>query len=107
MGGLLVATVTFTVLVALIVALLTAVTVVPVYAAVQLAEARRFSTTRWCAIATVTVLVGLGCSYVLHQHQASRILALLPLLLTWSAPVGLWLLDAGQKRLGGTAGAHE
>ena len=107
MGGLLVATLTFTVLVVVVVALLVAVTVAPVFLAVQMAEVRRFSTTRWFFIAAGLVLVGLAAAYKLHEHEVSRLLVVLPLVLTWAAPVVLWLLEAGQTRIGGRAGAHE
>ena len=107
MVGLLVATVSFTLIVAVVVALLVAVTVVPVYVAVQMAENRGFSTTRWCAIAGAAVLVGLACAYKLHQHDVSRILVALPLAVTWVAPAVLWLLEPAQVRLGGRAGVHE
>ena len=107
MGGLLVATVTFTVIVAIVLAVLVAVTVVPVYAAVQMAEVRRFSTTRWCAVASGTVVLGLAVAYELHKHHVSRLLVVLPLVLTWAGPSALWLLEAGQTRIGGRAGAHE
>jgi hypothetical protein len=109
MVGLLVATVTFTLIVIVVVALLVAVTVVPAYIAVQMAETRRFSTTRWFGIASATIGLGLLGSYELHHHHhhVSRILVVLPLVLTWAAPAVLWLLEAGQVRLGGRAGAHE
>jgi hypothetical protein len=107
MVGLLVATVTFTLIVIIVVALLVAVTVVPAYVAVQMAETRRFSTTRWFGIAAVTTGLGLLGSYELHHHHVSRILVVLPLVLTWAAPAALWLLEAGQVRVGGRAGAHE
>jgi len=105
--GLLVATVTFTAIVALVVAVLVAVTVLPTYLAVQMAETRRFSTTRWFFVAAGTVLVGLALAYELHKHDAPRLMLLLPLLLTWSAPAALWLMESGQVRLGGRAGLHE
>ena len=107
MVGLLVATVTFTVVVIVVLAVLVAVTVVPVYVAVQMAETRRFSTTRWFVIGVVTVLVALAASYKLHEHDASRLLVVAPLVIAWAAPVVLWLLEAGQVRVGGRAGAHE
>ena len=107
MIGLLVATVTFTLIVVLVLAVLTAVTVVPVYAAVQMAETRRFSTTRWFGISLATVLLGLAAAYKLHEHDVSRPLVVLPLLLTWAAPGVLWLLEPSQVRLGGRAGRHE
>ena len=107
MVGLLVATVSFTLIVSVLVAVLVALTVVPVYVAVQMAETRRFSTTRWVAVSGVAVLIGLMCAYKLHQHDLSRILVALPLALTWAAPIVLWLLEPGQRRVGGRAGAHE
>src|SRR4051812_6835600 len=99
MGALLVATLSFTLIVIVLVAVLVAVTVLPVYVAVQMAEVRRFSTTRWFAVATATVLLGLGLAYELHHHDVSRILVVLPLVLTWAAPAALWLLEPGQVRL--------
>lgn len=107
MVGLLVATVTFTLIVVIAVALLVAVTVVPMFATLQMADARRFSTFRWGAVSAVTVLVGLGTAYLLHQHHAVRVISVLPLVLTWAAPAALWLLEEGQTRLGGRAGLHE
>lgn len=107
MVGLLVTLVTFTVLVALAVALLVAVTVVPVFVALQMADVRRFSTGRWGAISSAGVLIGLGLAYELHKHDASKLFVVLPLLLTWATPVALWLLDESQQRLGGRAGLHE
>ena len=107
MVGLLVATVTFTLIVVIAVALLVAVTVVPMFATLQMADARRFSTFRWGAVSAVTVLVGLGTAYLLHQHHAARVISVLPLVLTWAAPAVLWLLEEGQTRLGGRAGLHE
>ncbi|MDX6197114.1 MAG: hypothetical protein QOJ79_265 [Actinomycetota bacterium] len=107
MIGLLVATVSFTLIVVIVLAVLVAVTVLPAYAAVQMADARRFSTTRWFVVAGVTVLAGLLGAYELHKHDVSRGLLLVPLALTWVAPVVLWLLESGQTRIGGRAGLHE
>ena len=107
MVGLLVSTVSFTLIVAVLVAVLAAVTVLPVYVAVQMADARRFSTTRWFVIAGATVLLALLGAYTFHQHDVSRVLVVLPLVLGWAAPVVLWLLEAGQVRVGGRAGLHE
>ena len=107
MLGMLVTTVTFTLIVIVVLAVLVAVTVLPTYVAVQMAETRRFSTTRWFGVAAVTVLGGLLCSYVLHRHGVSRVVVVVPLILTWAAPMLLWLLEPGQAKLGGRAGAHE
>ena len=107
MVGLLIATVTFTLIVIVVLAVLVAVTVVPIYAAVQMAESRRFSTTRWFGVATATVLLGLAGGYLLHRHDVPRLVVLVPLVLTWAAPFVLWLLESNQVRLGGRAGLHE
>lgn len=107
MVGLLVTLVSFTVLVAVGLALLVAVTVVPVFFALQMADARRFSTARWFAVAGLAVLAGLALAYVLHKHDAPRVLQLLPLVLTWLGPAALWLLSEDQVRIGGRAGSHE
>lgn len=107
MGGLLVATVTFTLLVAIVVALLVLVTVAPVFVTLQMADSRRFSTARWFAVAAAAVLVGLGFAYALHDRDLPRIVKALPLLFTWAGPAALWLLEEGQSRIGGRAGQHE
>ena len=107
MVGLLIATVTFTLVVIVVLAVLVAVTVVPIYVAVQMAENRRFSTTRWFAVASGTVLLGLAGGYLLHRHDLPRLVVVLPVVLTWAAPVVLWLMESGQVRIGGRAGAHE
>jgi hypothetical protein len=107
MGGLVVATVSFTVLVAVALAVLVALTVVPVFLSLQMADVRRFSTLRWFLVSAATVLVGLGYAYVLHKHHLPRIVKVLPLLLTWAGPAALWLLEEGQTRVGGSAGRHE
>ena len=107
MVGLLVATVTFTVIVVVALALLAAVTVVPLFVTLQMADARRFSTFRWGAVSAVAVVVGLGAAYLLHKHDVARLISVLPLVLTWGGPAGLWLLEDGQTRVGGRAGLHE
>src|SRR4051812_19261971 len=107
MAGLLVSLVLFPLIVALLVACLVAVTVAPVFVSLQMADARRFSTGRWLAFSVVTVLAGLGYTYLLQKHTSvPTIVALLPLGLTWAGPGALWLLEAGQ-RLGGRSGRHE
>src|SRR3954470_11212982 len=107
MIGMVVATVMFTVLVALLVAALVLVTVAPVFVALQMADARRFSTGRWLAVSAGAVVIGVLASYELHSHDSPRLLVLLPLLLTWAGPAGLWMLEEGESRLGGRAGLHE
>jgi type II secretory pathway component PulK len=107
MVGMIVATVSFTLIVVVLLAVLVAVTVVPAYVAVQMAETRRFSTTRWFVIAGVGILAGLACAYEIHQRDVSRAFLLLSVALAWAAPAGLWLLEPGQTRIGGRAGLHE
>lgn len=108
MVGMLVTTVTFTLLVALGLAALLAVTVVPMFVSLQMADARRFSTARCLAFSAATVLAGIGYAYVLHSRaDVPTVVAALPLLLTWAGPGALWLLEAGQWRYGGRAGEHE
>ena len=104
MLGLLLATVTVTVLATVAVAALSAVTVLPVFVALQMADARRFSTARWCGVAAVGVLLGLAWAWSLRSHH---LLAAAPLLLTWTGPGLLWLLEPVQTRFGGRAGRHE
>jgi hypothetical protein len=103
----LVSLVCFTILVVLLLAVLVALTVVPVFLALQMADARRFSTGRWAALSAGAVVVGLGLAYVLHQHDLPRLVVLAALVLSWAGPAGLWLLAADDSRLGGRAGLHE
>jgi hypothetical protein len=107
MGGLLVATVTFTAIVAVSLAVLVAVSVLPLFVTLQMADSRRFSTFRWGAASSIAVLGGLGGAYLLHEHDVARLLTVLPMVLTWAGPAALWLLEEGQTRLGGRAGLHE
>jgi multidrug efflux pump subunit AcrB len=108
MVGLVVSTVTFTVIVALLLAVLVALTVLPVFVALQMADARRFSTTRWLGVSALAVLVGLGLAYLLHNRDGvPGIVAVLPVVLTWAGPALLWLLEEGQTGIGGRAGVHE
>ena len=103
-----VATFAFTLIAALATAAVVAVTVLPLYAALQMAEVRRFSTARWMALSTAGVLIGLAGAYKLRgQDDLPSYVALVPLALTWTGPALLWLLDRGQQRVGGRAGLHE
>ena len=107
MIDLLVATVAFTLVVAVVLVVAVAVTVAPMYAALQMADTRRFSTTRWGLLTATCVLVGLALAYVLHGRDVPEVLAALPLVLTWAGPSVLWLLDEKSERVGGRAGRHE
>ena len=108
MADLIVSTVLFTAIVALLTVLAVALTVAPLYVALNMADARRFSTGRWALVSAVGIAAGVGYAYVLHRsHDLPRAVTALPLALTWIGPGLLWLLDAGQDKLGGRAGAHE
>jgi hypothetical protein len=107
MVDVLVATVAFVVVLALVLVGLVLVTVAPLYVALQMAESCGFSTFRWALVAGFAVLVGLGAAYVLHGHDVPKLLPALPLALTWTGPLLLWLLDASQTQIGGRAGLHE
>ena len=103
-----VATFAFTLIAALVTIVVVAVTVVPLYVALQMADVRRFSTARWMAVSTAGVLIGLAGAYTLHgKDDLPAYVALIPLTLTWTGPALLWLLDQGQQRIGGRAGLHE
>ena len=107
MVDLLVATVAFVVVAAVLLLALVVVTVLPLYVALQMADSRRFSTARWAAVSAVGILGGLGYAYVLHRGDSPKLLPLLPLILTWVGPAALFLLDGAQARVGGRAGRHE
>lgn len=108
MGGLLVTLIVFSLAVAVGTALLVAVTVVPLYVALNMADGRGFSTARWFVVSGLLIAVGLGYAYLLHAHtKVPTPVALLPAVLTWAGPGLLWLLEPGQTRLGGRAGRHE
>jgi len=105
---LLLAVVMTALLVALALALLSAVTLAPFVVGLQMAEARRFSTARGGAL----TLAGVGVSLllVLTLVRGDRVptpVALLPLLLAWGGPAALWLLAEQDTGLGGRAGRHE
>jgi multidrug efflux pump subunit AcrB len=108
MVGLLVSTVLVTAIVAVALAGLVAVTVAPLYVALEMADTRRFSTGRWTLVSAMGIVLGLGYAYVLHRgHPLPLAVTVLPLALTWIGPGLLWLLEPSQERLGGRAGAHE
>lgn len=92
--------------VALGLALLYAVTVVPLLLALGMAERRGFGTARWGALAIAGVLVGLAAALLVRLGGLHLGIQLLALMVTFSAPMALWLLGAGD-RLGGRAGRHE
>ncbi len=108
MIDLVVAALAFTLVAALVTGAVVAVTVVPLYVALQLADARGFSPVRWVVVTLAGIAIGLGCAYVLHGRDGTpRLFALLPLILTYVGPASLFLLQSSQRTLGGSAGRHE
>ena len=97
----------FTLLVALGAAVLAALTAAPWFLAVQMAERRGFSLTRWGAVSLVASGIGLGAALALRNGKAPTVLALVALMLCWVAPGLLWLAEAGQVRVGGRTGRHQ
>ena len=105
---LVVATFAFPLVIALLTAGLVAVTVLPVYLALQLADNRGFSTGRCTAVTVLGVLIGLAGAYAAHKRDgAPAYAALLPLVMTYFGPMLLLTLSPAQTRVGGRAGLHQ
>ena len=108
MLDLLLAAVVAPLILALALALLAALTLVPFVVALQMADARGFSTTRWGAVALAGSLLGLALALlVLRSDRLPDLLMVVPLGLTWLGPGCLWLLTPEDVAIGGRAGAHE
>lgn len=108
MIDLLLAATGFALIVALVLALLSVVTLVPFVLALRMADARRFSTTRWGAVSLADSLLGLLLALlIVRSSRVPDAAALLPLIVTWAGPGGLWLLTGDEVAIGGRAGAHE
>ena len=108
MLDLLLAAVTFPLIVALGIALLALVTLAPFVVALQMADSRRFSTTRWGIVAIAGSLVGLALFVAFYRSdRVPTLAAFMPLVLTWTGPGALWLLTGDEAEVGGRAGAHE
>ncbi len=108
MLDLLLAAVAFPLIVAVGLVLLAAVTLAPFVVALQMAETRAFSATRWGAFALVACGLGLLLALVFYRSDSvPSAAALLPLVLTWAGPGALWLLTGEEAAIGGRAGAHE
>lgn len=108
MIDLLLAAVAFPLVLAVGLAALAAMTLAPFVVALQMAESRSFSTTRWGLVALTGSVVGLLLALVFYRSD--RIpgpAALLPLTFTWAGPGLLWLLTGSEALVGGRAGAHE
>ncbi len=108
MLDLLLAAIVLPLLVAVALAALAGLTLVPFVVALELAERRRFSTTRWGAVSLAASVLGLGFALlVLRSDSVPPAVALPGVLLTWLAPVLLRVLGPAGTALGGRAGAHE
>ena len=95
------------VLVAVVALALIGVSVVPFVLATDLAEKKRFSTSRAGGAALAGVLVGLAGALLLTLTDLPSVLLVLPLLLCWAVPLVLWLLPEGEGALVGRQGHHE
>jgi predicted membrane protein len=105
---LLLAAVTFPLLLAVGLVALAALTLAPFVVALQMADARRFSSTRWGAVALAGSVVGLLLALVFYRSdRIPTAAALLPLTFTWAGPGLLWLLTGEEAAVGGRSGAHE
>jgi hypothetical protein len=102
----LVAAAAFAALVALALAVLYAVTVLPFLLALSAAERGGLSTGRWAGVSLLAVVLALGLALVLARSGAGRLATLLPLALAFVPAVAARLL-AGDDRWGGRAGRHE
>lgn len=108
MLDLLLAAVSLSLICALGLALLAAVTLAPFVVALQMADARAFSAARWGTVTLAGSLLGLAVALLVYRSGSlANIAALLPLLLTWAGPGALWLLSGEEALIGGRAGAHE
>ena len=93
------------VLLAVGLALLVAVTVVPAVVSAELAERRGLSTTRWGLIGTGFALAGTAVA-VLAATQVSVWVAVIPVLLTWAGPGLVFQIARGDVGIGGRPGKH-
>ena len=108
MLDLLLAAIGFPLIIALALALLSAVTLAPFVVALQMADRRGFPTGRWGVVALVASLLGLALALVFYRSdRIPTLAALLPLMLTWGGPGALSLLSPDDAEVGGRAGAHE
>ena len=103
----LVTTVSFTVLLFVVVAVGVGLVVAPFVVALHMAESRRFSTLRWGAVALGGSAAGALLTLLLWRRpELPTVVALIPLVLTWLGPTTLWVLEEGQS-VGGRPGRHE
>lgn len=108
MTDLVLAAVAFPLIVAAGLAVLAALTLAPFVVALQMADARSFSATRWGVVALAGSVLGLLLALVFSRSdRIPSLAALLPLTFTWAGPGLLWMLTGSEQLVGGRAGAHE
>jgi hypothetical protein len=96
------------VLLAVVLAGLVAITVVPAVLTVQLAERRGFDLFRWGCVGTSFALVGTALAVLAGAGKTSAPAwsAVIPLALTWAGPFLVSQVARGDEALGGRPGAH-
>ena len=100
------ATLAVTLIVALGLVLLAAITLLPFFVTLQRADALRFSTARWGAVSLVGSLLAVAFALLVLRSDRSALLAVLGLPLAGLGPLLLALFEGGE-RVGGRAGRHE
>jgi len=105
MLDLLAATAVVTALVALGLAVLAVVTLVPFVLTLRRAEAHRFASAQWGAVSLLGSLAALALGLLLLR-EGSPVVAVGALPLAFLGPLLLWALD-GHEAVGGRAGRHE
>ena len=104
MGDLLLALLAFTVIVALGLAALAGLTVVPFVYALHLADRRGLSASRVGTVTAAGVLLGLALAGTVLLLDAPAPFVLVAVVTVWAVPVGLRLL--GAPSIAGRAGRH-
>jgi hypothetical protein len=82
-------------------------TAVPFVVAVDMAERRRFSATRWGGLQLALLAVAALVFLVGWRHGHLLLLGVPSVLLCWLTPLVLSLLSTDDGALGGYQGAHE
>ena len=103
---LLAATAAFTVIVAVALAVLSAVTLLPFVVTLGLAEQRQFSAARWGTVALFGSVLALGVALQVVRSDRSIAWALIALPLAALGP-GLLLMLTPGNRVGGRTGRHQ
>jgi hypothetical protein len=107
MGDMLLTLLVLCAIVALVCLAVIALGVLPFVLAVDAAERRGFSPTRWGAGALAGIVLALGLALWTLHGDHSKVLLVPAVLLSWGGVGVLCLLSTDQTRIGGTQGAHE